>query len=413
MRDYIIGIDIGASKICAAVGKVDIQGKLEILGITSVKCNGIKKSVVVDVEATGNAIKLCREKLEELTGLEITEAYLCFPAGLCELIPTKGVISITSESKKIADKDISRVLNSSQIISIPSDKEIINVIPIKYTVDDYTEVKDPIGIEATKLEVDAIAAIASTVSVDNLSQSMAAAGIKILDIKMKPLAQISIFHEIEGNDNNYIGVIDIGADTIDLGIYKGGNICYTQLIPFGGNNITNDIAQCLKISMEEAEKIKLMYGDVNVIQGYENEELIVNSSYDNSLTVKRDILVEIIRARVEELLNFIHNELKCSGFYDDISAIRITGGTADLKNISELCSNILGKDVKIISPQKLGATNSSELAVIGVIKSVFETLKVKEKADSSIANIPTKSNPSKNKGSKFVTKIRDFIEELF
>lgn len=415
MSEYIIGIDIGSSKVCAAIGKVDKLGVLHMLGTASAKCYGVKKAMVIDIELTAEAIIKCKHQLETMTDILIDEVYISIPGGLCELVFTKGVVAVSSDDREIANKDVERVLNAAKIISISSDKEIVGIIPYKYSVDGHENITDPIGMIGTRLEVDAKVAIAKSAVISNLVKSLQGAGIKVIDFILQPFALSSLSLKQEDNSMS-VAMIDIGADTIDLCIYKGGNICYTNLIPLGGNTITNDIGKCLKISFTEAEDLKNNFGDVRLPEGVGNNNIVINSDYSESLRIEKSLLIEIIKARVEELLTFIKDELIQEGYYDEISTVVIAGGGISMfKGATELCREVLEKPVKIISPQYPGMSNPSYAAAIGVVKRVFDVEKLSR-------NIQEEENwhlneqslvKSNGKSNKFISRLKNIMDEFF
>lgn len=415
MSEYIVGIDIGSSKVCAAVGKVDKQGNLQIVGATSAKCYGVKKSMVVDIESTAEAISKCKKQLEIMTDATVDEAYLSIPGGLCDLVFTKGVVAVSSNDREISDKDVERVLNAAKIISISSDKEIIGIIPDRYSVDGQDNIMDPVGMNGVRLEVDAKVAVAQSSVISNLLKSMQAAGIMVVDIILQPFALLAL--SLSQEDKNIsIAVVNIGADTIDLCIYKGGNICYTNLIPLGGNAVTNDIGKCLKISFTEAEELKNAFGDVKVSESISDDSIVINSAYSENLRIDKSLLIEIIKARVEELLFFVKDELVRKGYFDEIGTFIIAGGAiSNFKGSADLCKTIFGKPVRIVSPGYSGISNPAYATAVGVIKKVFDEQRLNRDIDGEMDWIFEGKQLLKgnNKPNKLISKIRNMMEEFF
>lgn len=415
MNEYIVGIDIGSSKVCAAMGKVDKLGNLQIVGASSARCFGVKKSMVVDIESTAEAISKCKKQLEIMTETTVDEAYLSIPGGLCDLVYTKGVVAVSSDDREIVSKDVERVLNAAKIISISSDKEIIGIIPDRFSVDGQDNIMDPVGMNGIRLEVDAKVAVAQSSFISNLLKSMQAAGIIVIDLILQPFAVLSL--SLNQDDKNMsTAVVNIGADTIDLCVYKGGNICYTNLIPFGGSTITNDIAKCLKISFSEAEELKNAYGDVKVSDSIGNDSLVINSAYSENLRIDKSLLIDIIKARVEELLLFVKDELVREGYYDETATFIITGGAvSNFKGSVELCRTLLGKSVRIISPGYSGISNPAYSTAIGVVKRVFDTQKLYRAVHDDVDwNLEGKqSGRGSNKSNKLISKIRNMMEDFF
>jgi cell division protein FtsA len=373
MEEYIVGMDIGSSKICAAAGKIDRQGKLQIVGVTSVSCSGLKKGIVVDIDSTTESIRECIEHLNRMIDKVITSVYISLPGGICELIPSQGVIAISSEDHEIRKNDVLRVLNAAKVLSIPSNKEIIGVIPKDYNIDGYGNIKDPISMSGLKLEVEAHVILAQTTIVSNLIKSVRNAGINVSGIVLEPLA---ISQTALKRDELKMGValLDVGAEKIDISVYKDGNIIFTEMIPFGGSTITNDIAICLKIPFSEAEKLKLKHGTLIKANNLDTNSIKVNVGYNNMINIETSTLIEIIEARVEEYLNIIKDKFQHNGHIDDINGIVIVGGGVTFFNgICELAKGIFSKPVRIGTPEYAGASSSIYNTAVGIIKDVVNS----------------------------------------
>ncbi|KGM96163.1 cell division protein FtsA [Clostridium novyi A str. 4552] len=416
MHEYIVGLDIGSSNVYGAVGKVVSNGEIRIVGITSVKCKGLKKSVVVDIDSTSQSIKECIANLERMVDIKISEVYVTLPAGVNELIWNKGIVAVASDDKDITENDVMRVIEAAKIVSIPSDKEIIGVVPQQYIVDGYDNIIEPVGMSGIRLEVDAQVVTAQSTVINNLRKSINKTGVGILG---EVLQQQAISQAVCKKEEIEMGIafIDVGSQTTDISIYKRGNLCYTKMVSLGGDNITNDIAICLKLPFHEAEKIKTKYGDLSY-NNNDNIKINVNAGYDNSKEIDKEFLNKIIEARSEEILYYVKEELQQSKYYDDISSIVIVGGGLALfKNINNFATNILHKSTRIGSPIYTGATSPIYATVVGVIKDVISTLKIDkniEKVESNIGNNLKKDNNIKKKsGENFVSKIREFFTEFF
>ena len=418
MDEYIVGMDIGSSKICGAAGKIDKQGKLQIIGVKSVSCSGLKRGIVVDIDSTSQSIKDCIEQLKGMIDKEITSVYISLPGGICDLIPSKGVIAISSEDREIRKNDIQRVLNAAKVISIPSNKEIIGVIPNEYIIDGYGNIKDPISMSGLKLEVDAHVILAQTTIVSNLLKSVRNAGLSISGIVLEPLA-ISQVALKKDEIKMGVALLDVGAEKIDISVYKDGNILYTGMIPFGGNTITNDISLCLKMPFSEAEKLKLKYGSIEKSNRLGTNSIKVNIGYNNAIQVDYSTLIDITEARVEEYLTLIQNKLQISGFYNDIAGIVISGGGISyLNGICDLGRSILNKPVRIGAPEYLGASNPVYNTAVGIIKDVVKTSNYYETVRKSnevkvYKEEKLNSKDLENEDTGILSKIKGFLADFF
>jgi cell division protein FtsA len=418
MDEYIVGMDIGSSKICGAAGKIDKQGKLQVVGVKSVSCSGLKKGIVVDIDSTSESIKDCIEQLNRMIDKEITSVYISLPGGICELIPSQGVIAISSEDREIRKNDIQRVLNAAKVISIPSNKEIIGVIPKEYMIDGYDNIKDPIGMSGLKLEVNAHVILAQTTIVSNLIKSVRNAGLSVSGIVLEPLAISQVALK---KDEIKMGaaLIDVGAEKIDISVYKNGNILYTEMIPFGGSTITNDISICLKIPFSEAEKLKLKYGSIEKASSQSTNSIKANVGYNDVIEVDYSTLIDIIEARVEEYLTLIENKLQMSGYNNDIAGIVIAGGGISyLKGVCELGRDIFNKPVRIGAPEYIGTSNPVYNTAVGIIKDVIKTSNYSEnvRKNKEVKVYKEEKLSEKNLANEdtgVLSKIKGFLADFF
>lgn len=419
MNEYIIGIDVGSSKICAAAGKVDKYGRMQIMGITSANCNGVKKGIVVDIDKTSESIKQCIDLLERMVDTKITGAYISLPGGICELVWNKGVVAVASEDREIKENDIKRVLKASKIITIPSDKEIVGVIPEQYIIDGYDKIKDPVGMSGLRLEVDAQIILAQSTVVNNLFKSISKAEIKVLGIVLQPLAISQVVLKEEEIQRG-IALVDIGAESTDIYIYEGSNLASIDTIPLGGNTITNDIALCLKLPFSEAEKLKIRYGSVGEESISCDSPIEVNVDYNGKVHVDYFMLKQIIEARIEEILYLIDQKIKCSDLYEKVSGIVLVGGgLALIKGIEGFSKYILEKPIRVGTPEYIGAASPLYASAVGIVKDVADSIKdkgfmteVKKESENSNREW-TEERDKKDNNSGFVSKIKEFFTDFF
>lgn len=423
MDEYIVGIDIGSSKVRAAAGKVDRYGKIQIMGVASAKCNGVKKGIVVDIDNTSEAVKECIAALERMVDIKIKEAYISLPGGISELLWNKGVVAVSSEDREIRESDVKRVLKASKIVTIPSDKEIIGVIPEQYIIDGYDKIKDPIGMSGLRLEVDAQIILAQTTVVNNLFKSVIKAEVKVLGVVFQPLA-ISQAVLKDDEIQRGVAVIDVGAECTNIYVYEGGNLASIQTAALGGSIITNDISVCLKIPFSEAENLKKKHVSLGEDNANYNIKIEVNADYNNKIKVDYYMLKQIVEARVEELLCIIDEKLKSNEYYEKVSGIVIVGGGLGLiKGIEDFSKNIIKKPIRIGTPGTVGASNPLYACTVGIVKDVSYAVKGNklsadiEKQQENKYKDYTKSKDKKeirneNKNG-IVLKIKEFFTDFF
>lgn len=420
MNDYIISLDIGSSKVCAACGKLDRMGSLQIVGVTQVACTGIKKGIVVDIDSTAEAIKQCMGQINRMVDIDAQEAYISLPVGISELIESKGVVAVSSDDREIRQSDVDRVTEAAKILSVPSDKEIVGIMPEQYIIDGFDKIKDPVGMSGLRLEVDATIVLAQSTVINNLYKSISKAGVRMKGIVYQPNALSEVLLHREEKEIG-TALIDAGAETISLTVFKNGNILYTTSIPYGGDIITSDLAVCLKLPFSEAEKLKLKYGSIMADNMGNGFEIKANASYNDIVQIDYSEFAQIIEARVEELLHMIKNKLEKNDLLDQISGVTITGGGLVLiKGVLERSKKILDKPVRIGAPECVGASSPIYACSVGVIKEVGSTLlkkpadlkKRQEKVASKVWD-DEYEDYDEEKSTGFISKVKEFFTDFF
>src|SRR3989304_4093011 len=350
--NIIIGLDIGTTKICAIVGEVKQEG-LEIIGIGTHPSKGLRKGVVVNIDSTVQSIKKAIEEAELMGGCELNTAYVGIAGGHIKGFNSHGVIAV--KDKEITKADIARVIEAAQAITIPTDREVIHVIPQEYILDQQDGIQEPMGMTGVRLEAKVHIVTAAVTSAQNIVKSVNKAGLAVAGVVLQ---QIASSEAVLGQDEKDIGValVDIGGGTTDIAIYHGGTIKHTAVISLGGNQITGDISVGIRTPSEEAEKIKKKFGCCMISMIDKNETIEVPSVGGRKPTiVSRQILGEIIEPRVEELFQLVNHEITKSG-YDSVitSGIVLTGGTAIMDGMLELAEQIFNLPVRRGLPTGIG-----------------------------------------------------------
>lgn len=420
MYRYIVGLDVGSSKICASVGKVNDEGKISVIGTTMAPCSGLKKGAVVDIDITAEAIEKCIFSLEKIVEFKINEVYISIQGGICDFYNNKGVVAVENEDREISRSDVNRALEASKLISIEGNKEIIGAIPEQFIVDGYDNINDPIGMSGVQLEVEAKVILAQSTVVNNLIKSVNKAGIKVLGITLESMA-LSSSILLEDEKEKGVAVIDIGFDTINISVFKNKKLCKTIFIPLGGNNVTKDLSLCLNISYEEAEKLKHKYGALS--KNDKEENISLNTSKQDNNQVSSYKIVDIITARVDETLRFVRTFLKESGYYDEIHNIVLAGGGFTfLKDIINFSEEIFKKPIRIGMPQYIGAINPLYSTAVGIIMDVVKSSKLErvssvsknvELEDRVDCSIDENEDEEDNEKLGIMGKIKDFFADFF
>jgi cell division protein FtsA len=342
--NLIVGLDIGTTKICVIVGEESKDG-LEIIGIGTHPSKGLRKGVVVNIESTVESIKKAVEEAELMAGCEISQVYAGISGGHIRAFNSHGVIAV--KDGEITPTDIARVVEAAQAVAIPTDREVIHVIPQEYIIDDQSGIQEPLGMNGIRLEVKVHVVTAAVTSAQNIIKCANKAGLDVADIVLQ---QIASSEAVLNDDERDLGValIDIGGGTTDIAIFHGGTIKSTTVISLGGNQVTGDVAVGLRTPASEAEKLKIKYGCAMAAMTGEDETIEVPAvgGY-KPRTVSRRILGEIIEPRVEELFELTKREILKSGFDNSISSgVVLTGGTASMEGVTELAEQVFNQPVR-------------------------------------------------------------------
>ena len=355
--DTIVGLDIGTRKVAAVIGEVTEDRKIEVIGIGTAESRGLRKGVVVNLDATAAAIKKAQEEAELMAGVEIESAYIGISGAHIKSFNSRGVIAVSSRDRRISRQDIRRALDQSKAVSIPPDREIIHVIPQEYIVDEHEGTKEqPLGMSGIKLEVNVHIVTSALTTVQNLRVCLDRAGIDIEGLVLNQIAA-SLATLTEDEKELGVGLIDIGAGTTEVAIFERGSLWYTSIIPLGGDNFTNDIAVGLRTPIPEAEKIKKKYGCVSspLLDEQETIEVPAIGPSRKPRILSRQLLADIIQPRAEEIFRLVESDIKRMGYEKALnSGILLSGGTAMLEGLEEVAEEIFDLPVRRGDPSGVG-----------------------------------------------------------
>jgi cell division protein FtsA len=353
---YIVGLDIGTKKVAAIIGEITEDKKIETIGIGTSESRGLRKGVVVNLDATVTAIKKAQEEAELMAGVEIESAFIGISGAHIKSFNSRGVIAVSGRNREITHEDIKRVVAQSKAVSIPPDREIIHVIPQEFVVDEQDGIKDPLGMSGIKLEVNVHIVTSALTSVQNLRTCIERAGIEIEDVFLNQIAAATSTLTPDEQELG-VGLIDIGGGTTEVAIYERGSLWYTSIVPLGGDNFTNDIAVGLRTPIPEAEKIKKKFGCVAtpLVDEEETIEVPAVGRGRKSRVLSRQILADIIQPRAEEIFRLIDNDIKRMGYEKSLnSGVVLTGGTAMLDGLEEVAEEIFDLPIRRGDPTGVG-----------------------------------------------------------
>jgi len=352
MEEIIVGIDVGTTKICTLVGRVEDGGSVRILGVGIEPSDGIRKGIIVDLAAATQAITRSVKKAESTSGLEITSALVSIAGAHVSSVNSRGAAAVNG--KVIEHFDLEHAMEQARAVAIPHDREIIHVIQRGFSLDGQDGIRNPKGMHGYRLEVEAHIITASAATVDNLRQCVGAAGVKIQEFVLNPLASGEVVLTDQERQMG-VAVCDIGGGTTDLAIYVNGDVWHTMVLAVGGNHITQDVAHGLRLPFAQAEEVKKQKGHaVRSEVGSEEYFSIRPFGEDRPVQVNRQELAEIIEARAAEMFSLTLQEIKRSG-YDGLlpAGIVLTGGTSALPGIKRVAGDALGIPVRTAQPENL------------------------------------------------------------
>lgn len=366
-QDIYISLDIGSSSIKVLIGEMN-DSQLHVIGVGQVKSNGIRRGAIVDIDATVQSIKKAVEQAERMTGLKIEEVVLGVPANQTVLQPVKGVVAVNGDGREISDDDLARVLDSAESIATPPEKEIVNLLPRRYTVDLLSEIKDPRGMIGTRLEVDATLIMTSRTLLHNVLRCVERAGLSVREIYLQPLAA-GYYALTEDERNQGTAYIDLGGGSTTVAVFEDGLLTHTGIVGMGGDQITKDLSIVLETSTEQAEKIKKQYGHAFLDDASDDQlfEVQIDGTSATQQYSQRYI-AEIIGARVEEIFEYVLDELSRLGVRDLPGGIVLTGGVAALEGIGQVARHVMQLRVRIHTPDYIGVRDPGFTTTVGLIR---------------------------------------------
>ena len=351
----MVGLDIGTTKICAIVASIDEQERINILGVGKAPSDGLNRGVVVNIDKTVNAIKEAIAQAELASGIEVNSVNVGIAGDHIRSMRSKGVITINNRDNEITSKDVERLLEDCQRIMLPTDQQILHVIPQEFVVDGQDGISDPVGMSGMRMEAEVHIITGLVSAAKNIYRCVERAGYQVADIILEPLASSYSALDTEEKEAGVV-LVDIGGGTTDVAIFQESTIRHTAVIAVAGQKVTDDIRIGLSVLDDQAENLKRKHGESYADLIQEDEVITVPGIAGRPpKEITKRILGKIIQARMEEILEIVGIEIKRSGYSDALSAgVVLTGGGSLVKNICPLANESLGMDAKIGLP--LGIT---------------------------------------------------------
>jgi cell division protein FtsA len=351
-EELIVGLDIGTTKVACLVGEVTDEG-VDIIGVGTQPCHGLKKGVVVNIDATVSAIEKAVQEAEHMAGVEITSVYAGIAGSHIKAFHSEGVVAI--RDREVRPGDIERVIEAAKAVSIPQDREILHVVPQEFTVDNQDGIKEPLGMSGVRLEARVHIVTAAVAAAQNIVKCCSRCDLQVADLVLEPMATAE---SVLQSDEKELGValLDIGGGTSDLVIYSEGALIHTLVLPIGGHQLTNDIAVGLRTPMSEAERLKHRHGCAMSSLISEEETIEVPSVGGRPPRVlPRTVLAEILQPRVDEIFSLVRDEIERYGLTETLaSGLVVTGGSTILQGLPELAEEVVGMPVRRGTPSGVG-----------------------------------------------------------
>jgi cell division protein FtsA len=347
-NSIVVGLDIGTSKVCAVVGEMTDRG-VEVIGVGSHPSQGLRKGVVVNIESTVSSIKKAIAEAELMAGCEIHTVFTGLSGNHIKGFNSHGIVAV--KNKEVCQRDLVRVIDAAKAVAIPTDREVLQILPQDYIIDDQDGIKEPLGMSGVRLEAKVHIVTSAVTSAQNVVKCCNRASLNVGEIVLTPLASAEAV--LSGEERELgVALVDIGSGTTDIAVFYDGTVRYTAVLGLGGNHLTNDIAAGLRTPTADAERIKQRYGlaRASMVSGDERVE-VPSVAGKTAGTVSRQILCEIIEPRMEEIFQLVQREIARSGYESSLaSGVVMTGGSMLLPGAVETAEQLLGMPVRLGIP---------------------------------------------------------------
>lgn len=353
--DAITGLDIGTTKVCALIAELNEHGQPLVTGIGLAPSYGMKKGVVVDIEATTRSVEEAVQAASRQAGREVESVYVGVTGEHIASLNSSGRIAITHPDREITPGDVERVLEAARVIVLPPDRQIIHAIPRSYSIDGQNGIRHPVGMSGTRLEVETHIVHGAVTFLQNVEKCVNRAGFEVMEEVLEPLAT-AIAVLLPAEKELGVCLLDIGGGTSDLAVFAEGEILYSAVIPVGGNHVTNDLAFGLTVGHEEAERIKTESGSALADLIPEDDVIAIRQvGRSETRKLRRRALVPIIEPRIQELFQLVRMELERADCLGRVPAgMVLTGGGSQLQGCVEVAHQELRMPVRVGRPQGLG-----------------------------------------------------------
>jgi len=351
-KNLFVGLDIGTTKVVALVGEVNFDGHIDVIGVGSHPSRGLKRGIVINIDATVQSIKHAVEEAELMAGCQIHSVYTGIAGSHIRSFNSHGIVAI--RDREVTQIDIDRVIDAAKAVAIPADQKILHILPQEFIIDHQGGIREPIGMSGVRLEAKVHIVTGGVSAAQNIVKCIEHCGLQVSDIILQPLASSAA---VLTDDEKELGVclVDIGGGTTDIAIFTDGAIRHSEVIPIAGDQVTNDVAIALRTPTKYAEEIKVKHACVLDSLSDDNIIIEVPGTQQQKKGITQKILANVVGARYEELFTLVLAALRRSGFNDLIaSGIVLTGGASKVNGLTELAEQVFQLPIRLGMPQNIG-----------------------------------------------------------
>ncbi|MCR4425737.1 MAG: cell division protein FtsA [Firmicutes bacterium] len=407
-RDITVGLDIGTTKICALICERGDSGEPEVIGVGTSVSAGLRRGVVVDIDAAAAAVSDAVARAENMSGCAVVSVTASLSGAHVSSMGSRGVVAVARPDREITSDDVARVLEAARVVAIPPDREVVHVLPKEFIIDGCRGIKKPVGMSGIRLEVDTHIITGSATSIQNVKKSSARAGLEIDHLVLQPVASAEA---VLTPSEKELGVLlmDVGGGTTDIAVFVEGSPWHTSVIPVGGKHITNDIALVLRLPVPAAETLKVKRGCALASMVREEEMCghISGEADIGTAAVPRRELCSIIEARVTQIMEMVRAEVERAGLMGQLpSGVVVTGGAAAMPGFVEAAQQALRLPARLGIPTGVSGladvvSSPAHAAAVGLVKYSWE-----ESAGRGHA-------PASRRQAGFMTGVRQWFRDIF
>ncbi|CAH0119551.1 MULTISPECIES: cell division protein FtsA [unclassified Paenibacillus] len=412
-NDIIVSLDIGTSKVRAIIGEMN-NGTLNIIGVGSADSEGIRKGAIVDIDQTVQSIRNAVDHAERMVGIQIAEVFVGISGNHIGLQSSHGVVAVSNEDREIGDEDIERVLKAAEVVAMPPEREIIDVVAKQYVVDGLEGIQDPRGMIGVRLEVEATIITGAKTTIHNLLRCVEKAGLKVKDLVLMSLSagQLAL-----SKDEKTMGavLVDIGAGATTIAVFQNGSMIATSTLPIGGEFVTNDIAYGLRTLTDQAEKVKLKFGCATMRDASEDQTFkVIRIGSNVEKEFSQADLAAIIEPRIQEIFQMVRGEAKRLGYAELPGGYVLTGGTVSMPGVLEIAQSELDATVRIAVPDYIGVRDPAFTSGVGIIHSVSRTVRMRSGGGAAKKTVNRNNKPAKPAAESpgFIERVKKFFEDF-